>query len=301
MDYLGIVKKAYYTTIKHRFLWIFGLFAGGVASMNANFSWPSLGSSNAEWEKIINDSGAGNFDWTAFWTTYAGLIFAMLTIFGVLMMIMFVISIISQGALIGGVGKISEGEKQEFKTSFMIGWHNFWRLWGVGIIYLLMILISLCVLIIPVCLLVIAGTYWIAGIWGILLFFVCLAFWILIGLISPYSMRVVVMKKLSVWQSIRDSLHFFTRNWGEVVVMYLILMAIGIAFGIVMALIILIVSAVFLAIGFGIWLANPLITVIYGCVIGLIFFAGMALISGIYNTFTSSIITLTYQKLTKRI
>jgi uncharacterized protein (DUF2062 family) len=78
-------------------------------------------------------------------------------------------------------------------------------------------------------------------------------------------------------------------------------MAIGIGFGIAMALIILIVVAVLLAIGFGIWLANPLITIIYGCAFGLIFFAGLAIISGAYNTFTSSIITLTYQKLSKRI
>lgn len=301
LDYFGIIKRAYYITLKHRFLWIFGLFAGGLATMNMNWSFPSYNPNNSDWVKAWENTNFSNLDFTTFWANYGITFIAILASLLLIMILLFVVSIISQGALIGGVGQIAVGENSEFKKAFKIGWHNFWRVWGVGIIYLLMILISLSIFIIPVSLLVINGLYIIAIVWGILLFFICLAFWLLIGLISPYSYRVVILEKFGVFRSIRESLHFFRDNWKNIVVMYLLLMAIGIGFGIIMALAILIVAGIFLGIGIGLWLASPLATIIYAGVIGLVFVAGLAIISAVYNTFTSSVVTLTYQKLIKRI
>ena len=301
MDYLGIIKRAYYITKKHRFLWIFGIFAGGAASFSTNWSFPGYNTSNSDWAKTFENANFNSLDFSTFWTNYGTFLIATLVVLVVIMILMFIISLISQGALIGGVRRINQGEKSEFKSAFMIGWHNFWRVWSVGIIYLLMILVSLCILIIPVCVLVIYESYIFAVIWGILLFFVCLAFWLLIALISPYSFRIVVIEKLGIFTSIRESLHFFRDNWKDLIVIYLLLIAIGIGFGIALALTILIVLGIFGAIGVGLWLASPLATIIYSCIIGVVLVAGLAIISGAYNTFTSSVMTLTYQKLSKKV
>ena len=82
--------------------------------------------------------------------------------------------------------------------------------------------------------------------------------------------------------------------------MYLLLFGIGIGFGIALLMAILIVGGLLLAIGFGVWLASPLITIGYGIVAGLALFIAILIISGIYNSFTSSVITLTYLNLTKK-
>jgi len=295
MDYLAIIKKAYQITLKNKFLWIFGILAGGYGGLRTfNVGSPNYQTSSEDFSKAFPA-----FDWASFWANYGGLILTLLVILAILAIIMFILNVISQGALVGSVDKLSEGQKSNFKDGFRTGAHQFWRILGMSIIYLLMILASLIVLVGPIVISVINKLYIIAVIWGGLLFFVCLAFWILVGLIYPYSLRVIVLKTYGVWESIRDSLHFFRDHWKEVVVIYLLLLAIGLGFGIALVFGILIVGGILLALGLGIWLASPLVAVIYGFLAGLTFFIALVVISGGYNAFSSAALTLTYNHLVK--
>ena len=296
MDYFGIIKKAYEITIKHKFLWIFGILAGGMGGFGGfNTSYSANGT---EWSKTFKNVDPSKF--TNFWETWGILIITLAVILAIFGLIMFILNIISQGALVGSVTKLSKSEKADFKTGFGIGTHQFWRVLGMMIVYFLMILASLVVLITPIIVSIIGKVYVFAIIWGLLLFFVCLAFWILIGLISPYSLRVIVLEKFGVIQSIRESLHFFRDHWKEVVVMYLLLFAIGIGYGIAFILGILFVGGLLLAIGFGVYLANLTLAIGYGIVVGTALFIAILIISGAYNSFTSSVITLTYLELSKK-
>lgn len=305
MDYFAIIKKAYEITIKHKFLWIFGILAGGYGGFRSfnvslpNYTYDSSSTGADGWTKILGHPLTST-DIAAFWANWGGLIIGLTIVLLAIAMLMFVLNLISQGALVGSVEKISKDQKSSFKDGFKLGAKQFWRVWGVAIIYLLMILASLCVWIIPTCILVMTGGYVFAAIWGILLFFVSLAFWILIGLISPYSLRVVVLEKYSVWQSIRESLHFFRDNWVKVVLMYLLLLAFGIAFGLVLALGILIIAAILLAIGYGLYLATTIGAIIYGSIVGFAILIAIAVVSGAYNTFSSAALTLTYLELSKK-
>lgn len=302
MDYFGVIKKAYYLSIKHKFLWIFGVLAGGYGGFQ---SYNSFGSGM----NLSGDSTAwsGNFDklltsdnLTNFWLNYAGIIIGILVFFGIFAVLMFVINIISQGALIGSTEKLSKGEKADFRIGFRIGWHNFWRVWGVGITFLLMILASLIVLVVPVTVLVTAGSYVLAIVLGLLLLIVCLAFWLVMGIISPYSIRFAVLeRKYSVFECIREALHLFQKNWGEVLIVYLLLMAAGIGFGVLLFLAIMIVGGLLLAIGLGFYLASPIAAAIYGLIVGLVMFFGIIIVTGAYNSFYSNVITLAYLKLRK--
>ncbi|MDO8686689.1 MAG: hypothetical protein Q7K11_00570 [Candidatus Berkelbacteria bacterium] len=303
MDYFGIFKKAYYLSLKHKFLWIFGILAGGYGGFqgyNSSFgSGINYSGDSAEWSKNF-DKFLTSENLTNFWLNYAGIIIGILVFFGIFAILMFVINIISQGALIGSTEKLLKGEKADFKIGFRIGWHNFWRVWGIGITFLMMILASLIVLIVPVTVLVTAESYILAVVLGLLLLIVCLAFWLVMGIISPYSTRYVILEeKYSVFKSIREALHLFQRNWGEVLIIYLLLMAAGIGFGILLFLAIMIVGGLLLAIGFGFYLASPFVAVIYGLIVGLVMFLAIITVTGAYNSFYSNVITLTYLKLRK--
>ncbi len=297
MDYFGIIKKAYEITIKHKFLWIFGILAGGIGGFKGSNSF-NYSAGGADFQQTFNNVDATKLE--QFWTIWGGMIVTVIVILGALGLVFFILNIISQGALVGSTEKISKNEKANFKTGFGIGSHQFWRVLGMLILYGLMILASAAIWILPTILFVITKVYIMAIIWGLLLFFVCLAFWILIGVISPYSIRVVVLEKFGIFQSIRESLHFVRNNLKEVILIYLLLFAIGIGFGIALILAILIVGGLLLAIGFGVYLASLLVTIGYGIVAGLALFIAIMIISGIYNAFTSSVITLTYLELNKK-
>ncbi|OGD56091.1 hypothetical protein A2V71_00415 [Candidatus Berkelbacteria bacterium RBG_13_40_8] len=299
MDYFGIVKRAYYITLKNKFLWIFGILAGGYGGFKGfSFNAPTYQTGNADWSKFTDSINSTDF--SNFWLNYSGIILTIIVIFLIFAFICFALNVISQGALVGSVAKLDKQEKANFRVGFGIGWHNFWRILGVAITYLLMILISLIILVVPVAVAIMAEGFIFAIVWGILIFFLCLAFWILIALISPFSLRVIVLKKLGVFESIRDSLHFFRDHWLNIIVMYLLLLAIGIGFGIALALALLIVGGILLALGFGVWLASPIVAIIYGIIMGVAVFVAMVVLSGAFNTFYSGALTITYQKLAKK-
>lgn len=294
MDYIGIIKKAYAMTLKHKFLWIFGILAGGVGFFNFNLSWPNFSTENSHFDQSL-----ASFDWTHFWINYGGLVISLLVILGVAAILLMVLNIISQAALVASADRLARNEECNFKIGFRLGAHQFWRLLGMSLLYFLMILASLIVLAGPIIIAIINKTYVFAVIWGILLFFVCLAFWILVSLIYPYSLRVLVLEKSGLGQSIRQSLHFFRDHWKEVVVMYLLLLAISFVFALAMVMAGLLVGGIILAIGFGIFLASHLAAVVYAIILGLLFLAALAVIGGVFNTFYSISLTLTYNYLVK--
>lgn len=298
MDYLAIIKRAYHLTLKHKFLWIFGILAGGSGGLKVwsgfpNYSWNN-DSSNLE-KSFNNPTFIGQ--WSNFWANYGTLVMGIIAVVVILGVVLFVLSIISQGALIGSAKKLDDGDKSDFGHGFSIGLNNFWRVWGVLILYLLMFLASLVVLIIPVTLMIIGELYVLAVGWFLLLFAVCLIFWILAAIISPYSLRVVVLEKLGIWDSIRKSLHLFRRNLSDVLIMYLMLMVTGMVFGFLLVLAFVLAGGILVAIGYAIWLASSTVAIIYASVAAFVFFCGIVVLSGAYNAFYSCVITLTYERL----
>jgi len=293
MDYFGIIKKAYHITIKNKFLWIFGVLiagiGGGIASFDPSLSYDgsSPAMTNAQFEQKIAD----------IWLNYGSIILIGVAIFLFLGVIFFILNIISQGALIGAVDRIDRGEKTDFKTGLRIGAKNFWRVWGMAIIYLLLILASLCLLIIPAAVLTAAGSYVLAIIWAVLLFFVCILFWFMISVIAPYSTIVVVLEKLSVWDSLRESLHLFRKKWPPIIVMYLLLIAIGIGYGLALMLVFLVFGGIALAVGMALWLVSMWASLIFALSLGLLLIVAMVIINGAFKSFGSAVLTLTYNRI----
>lgn len=300
MDYLATIKKAYRMALKNRFLWVFGLLAGSGGGVNYITGFPSYNygggtSGSSDWEKVSKTFSGSEF--AHFWTNFGGLIIALLAILGVAVILMFILSVISQGALVGSVDRLGKGEKADLKIGFGLGWHRFWRVLGAMILYFLMILASLGLVFIPVAISLISGSYGLAAVWFMLLFVVCLIFWLLISLIWPYSLRTVVLGRDGVWQSIRESLHFVRRNISEVIVMYLLLIAVGIGFGLALGLATLLVGGILVLIGIALYLISPVAVAIYGTIAVIALVAVLAVITGLYQAFSSAALTLTYNQL----
>lgn len=299
MDYIGILKKSYQISIKNKFLWIFGILAGGYGGFQGfggSFnSFNSGGTDRGKIDKVIN-----SFDFNTFWSHYAGLVIGLIVFFVVLGIIFTIIGIIFQGALIGSVAKIDADEKANFKTGWRIGWHHFWRIFALGLIYGLIVFISLTILIVPTIIFVLIHLVPLAVIWGILIFLICLFLWIILGIISPYSLRFLVIKDSGIVESIREAWRLLRHNFGHIIVMYLLLMVVGMVVGVGLLIAIVVILGIFALIGLGLWLLSPIPAIIFAVIAGICFFVAVAIFSGFYNTLTSSVITLTYRNLTKK-
>ena len=297
MDYIGILKKSYQISIKNKFLWIFGILAGGYGGFRGFNVGSGFGGNSQDSEKL--NKFFNSFDFNAFWSVYGGLIITLISILIILGIIFAIVGIISQGALVSSVNKIDASEKADFKTGWKIGWHHFWRIFALGLVFGLVVLISLTVLILPTVIFVVTHLVPLAVIWGILVFLICLFLWILIGVISPYALRFLVIKDSGIIESIRQALRLFRHNFGHIIIMYLLLMVVGVAVGIGAIIAVVIVLGIFALIGLGLWLLSPIPAIIFATIAGICFIVAITIFSGAYNTFTSSVITLTYRDLIK--
>lgn len=299
MDYFAVIKKAFRATFKHKFLWLFGILAGGTAGASSfNFQMPSSGFNNS-WQKFSNEN-LNSVDWTTFWQNHGVAILILITVLAILSIIFFILNLVSEGALISAGDKIEKDQELTFGNSFQRGWHNFWRIWGLNITLLLAILIGLSILILPVCALVVLGSYVAAWIVGILLFLINIAFWILISFLAPYALRIVVLKKHGIFESLRESLHLVRDNLGQVLVMYLLLMAIGFAVGLAMVIVGLVLMAVLVMVGIGLYYVSVVVLGLYAILMVLCLLIVCLIFSGAYATFNSLVLTLTYERLAAR-
>ena len=298
MDYIGIMKKSYQISIKNKFLWIFGILAGGYGGFQGwGGSFNSFNSGNTDRGKI--DKIFNSFDFNTFWGNYGGLIITLIGLFVLIGIIFAVLGIISQGALIGSVAKIDSEEKANFKIGFRVGWHHFWRVFALGLVYGLIVFASLIILIVPIVIFATTHLVPLAVVWGILVFLACLFLWVVMGIISPFSLRFLILKESGIIESIREAWWLLRHNFGHIIIMYLLLMAVGIAVGIGLVIAIVLVLAILVLIGLGLWLLSPIPAIIFAIVAGICFMVAIMIFSGAYNTFTSSVITLTYRDLVK--
>jgi hypothetical protein len=63
MNYGDLIKDAFWLTLRNRYLWFFGFFAGGTSAGGGNFSFPSGGFSGFDDDNFddFGESGPGDF------------------------------------------------------------------------------------------------------------------------------------------------------------------------------------------------------------------------------------------------
>jgi len=326
MDYLGIIKRAFQITIKHKFLWILGFLAafteGGMVNINlGNFNstdinnfknfWQNNGSSPSNQipassivkQKILGNStnSADIFsNLTNWFSNNLTLIIIIGIIIIILMILVLVVSEMAKGGLVWSVAEINKGEKVGLRQSFKKGFAIFWRILGMEIILGLVSLAALMIFAVPIIYLAVFKVYLGAIIWGILFFIPMLVFMIFLTILKQYALRNIAIKSEGAYDSLKNAYDLFKNKLKSVLAIWLLAVGLGIGIGIITGIILLFVVFILGAIGFGIYfLAGALGAAIAAVFLFLVLLAIGFLVSGIIQAFISSYWTLAYIELKK--
>jgi hypothetical protein len=316
MNYGDLIKDAFWLTLRNRYLWFFGFFAGGTSVGGGNFSFPSGGPSGFD-DDDFDDFGepgqsdfggaVAGFDPGQWISDNLALILAIVALVALIVLFFIVMSVISQGALTESVAAIDRGDSRRFSSAFRAGLSNFWRVLGYLLLFILIALGFLLVIGVPLALLVTGvvvgtdsvGAQILVAILAILVGFVLLiVVFIPLSIIGQFALREIVVRRERVVGSIESGYRLFRRTLGKSLLVWLIQLAILIGVGIAL-LIALLLVAFFLALPAIILAVAGYTTaaIVAGVVAALILLPILLVAAGALGTFGHSYWTLAYLRL----
>ncbi len=320
MKYGEIIERAVRITWRNKVLWVFGialaLFGGmgGGGNPGSNLQY-SFG--RGDWERWVNGMPSN-------WDAIASALLAIIGVIALLALIVGILGILvrytSIGALIGLTAKIEAGEKPDFGSGLRCGWRHLLRLFAVNLVlaiagFLVALVIMVvfaalgAVIVLPAIAMFGAEGGWIAlgVLWIVLLGIAWLGLLVAVtvlvggafGVVREYAYRGCVLQEQGVFESLSEGVSLLRTRLKQSAAMWLLLMAINLAIGIVLFPILLLIAA-----GTGVSFATLFATSrssLLGALIGapLILLGGLAMLfaSGIYGVFQSVVWTLFYQEL----
>lgn len=318
MDYGKILARAFEITRKYRALWLFGVLLALFGGSSANFNFP-----NYSFDR--RDRFNGNVlpqITTEMQQTIVVIIIALACLALVWLVLSIILRFVSRGALIGLVNELeTEQVTPTVRRGFGIGANRFWPLLGIALtINIPLMLVSMGVILcalVPLALSIIplatSGGHpadelvgvAVTGILGSIGLICCVALVLAaIGfIIHPFYefiTRVCVIGKRGVFDSIREGYRIVRANLGNVFVLYILMIAVGIGFAILMIPVALILIGIPTVIGLIVGFAaqSVLPGVVTGLVIGIPMLLILLFISGLYHAFSSTIWTEGYLAVT---
>jgi hypothetical protein len=347
-----ILKRSWHILWNYRILWLFGILlaltggggggGGGSSGYHINSSNGSNGSNGYNSNFQPGPFLQSVMDWytqnlaplvehpnqhlvTIIWIGVAFLLFILVT--GVITTI---VRYVSETSIIRMVDEHEQsGTKTGFKEGWKLGWNRrAFRMWVIDLVMCLPVFLLVILLISFGVLFFINsnnGNPPFAIGWmvitigcGVFLSIILIVLEIFLSLLRPFFVRMVALEGKAIGDSFRSGWTMFKRNWKSAVVMWLVMLGIGIGFGIaatilffllIPAYIILalpgaVVAAIPGAIAFGIvsiftgapvtWIAAALIALPFFLLVA---FAPLTLISGWYQIYSSNVWTLTYREI----
>jgi hypothetical protein len=277
IDYWNLVTRSLRIVWKHRVLWFFGFFA--TASSGGGINWVEHGGPRIRDFLLTNP--------TILVLIVVGLV--------ILWLVLFIMNVISTGAVVAGVHAASENREVTFGFAWRQGLKAFWRLLGVAVLALIAFVFVTALCAIPVVLALFGGTSGIviAIVIGAILLFPYLAFLFLLAFTITYAEREVVLADAGVFDAIPAGWDLTKRHVWKSLVVWLVMLGSGIAYGLGLVLVLLIVAVPFILIG----LANVFVALVLGIPIGVVI---IVVASGAFGTYSYSVWTLAYDEL-KRI
>ncbi len=309
MNYGDLIRDAFRITLRNRYLWFFGFFAGGtgsnflgnVPSGGGNFNFDDFQRSGSDLSGLTAQVGQGLSDTV--------LIFGIVVVVLLVALFFIILAIISQGSLADSVAAIDRGQGRRFGSAFSSGTGNFWRVLGYYVVFFLVALGLLVVIGIPVALLI-GGTFAatqstgarvsVAVVVGILTVLLLIVVFIPLSIIGQYALRDIVVRRERVLGSVGSGYTLFRHNIGRSLLLWLIQLGLSIGIGIAFILLLLIVGlilalpAIALAAAgssTGVWIAAGVPAV-------LIVFLLFLVATGAIGTFSHAYWTLAYLRLT---
>jgi hypothetical protein len=305
MNYSRVLSRAWEITWRWKILWILGFLAalgsGGGGGGGGSSSYSSSGSEWGEWGKTFPAE-----------TFPPGLVAAMCGLACIAILIgiaIWVVSVIARGGLIAGVNQVEETEYTSFGDAWRAGARRFWTLFGISILAAIPLIIAGIVGAIVLIVMFTSSGFafaesgW-AGAAGIATSIGCGAVFccgmvivsIILQQIRIYAERAAVLEDLGWIDAFSRGWQVLRANLGPTIILWLIFLALGLLFFMIILMIMAIFGLPFAAIASGIesaeWLWAPI------CCGGLVAIIVAGLVSAIVQTFTSATWTLAYRELT---
>ncbi len=347
-----ILKRAWHIVWNYRVLWIFGILlaitAGGGGGGNSGSSYqfggnrgnnpPSGPNPNFHPGPVLREF----IDWfnqnllplfehpEQYIATFIWIGVAFLLLILVLSVIGSLVRYPSETAVIRMVDEYEQsGSKVGFKQGWKLGWNRrAFRIWLIDLLIGLPIFLVVALMVALGMLVFIsigngnqgtavAGT--IAAIGCAFLFiFIFIAFMVFISLLRQFFVRAAALEETSLKDAFRNGWATFKRNWKSAALMWLVMLGIGIGYGIAGVILFILLIPVYLvlilpaalvavipgAIALGITsiFTSSFLIWIVGILVALPFFftvlfAPLTLVGGLYMIFESSVWTLTYREM----
>lgn len=295
-----MVKKAFQITIKNKYLWLFGFFAG---ASGGGYNFYSGGSGSGSDYRGKSDYGFDQFgtDIKNYFLDHWILIVGLAILFIGIMLFFMVMRILSQGALIGAVNKIDSVKSSSLRDGFKIGRKYFWRILGLGLLTGLAVFLALVILGTPIIFLFIYKMY----VRGIILVLLGLAIFIPLSIVvnyaTLYGYRYIVLYDKKIIQALKSAFDLFIKNIWQSIVFSLILFLVGIATAIAAFIILFAIAIPFIILGFLAYFVAQWIGAVIVSGLAFVIFIGLMFVLGaIIATFQSSLWTLAFKDLIKR-
>ena len=136
MNYGALIKDAFWLTLRNRYLWFFGFFAGGTSANPNVLNIPSGSFDDTDFDQrssvpvVVEHVRQSMFK-------YVALVMALGTLVLLIVLVFIALSLISQGALAESAATIDRGESRRFSSAFRTGLSDFWRVLGYYLLFLL--------------------------------------------------------------------------------------------------------------------------------------------------------------------
>ncbi|GAB4420570.1 MAG: hypothetical protein Fur0044_17530 [Anaerolineae bacterium] len=317
MNHTNILKRAFTITWRYRPLWIFGFLlalCGGGGSGGGNFNFPSGGGREGDFGDFENIPSMPEIDPNLVIT----LIVAFVCLILLLSIVGIVVQYVTRTALMGMVRQIEETAAVTGRDGWRFGWSNrAWRIFLLGLLIglpLTILSIGLILLALsPLLLLILDETA--STVLGVVLtIFSCLLVGVLLFIISviiapiqEMAWRRIALAERGVVDSLREAVVLIRRRLKDVAIMWLLMVGVGFAWGIVALIVVLPVSLIVAALLGGI--PAGLVYLIsqsgWGALIAGVPLALLAIIilnsaaTGFFLIYQSTVWTLTYLELQK--
>jgi hypothetical protein len=311
LNYWDLIKDAFWITLRNRYLWFFGFFAGvgGTSDFNPNFP---MGGGEPDNDFERGGASAQFFGQLPFDGPLSGVGVAALigiVLLGLLLFVIFLtLVVISNGGLADSVAAIERGERRSFGSTWQAGASRFWRVLGYCILFFLIGLALLIAIAAPIGLVVTAvflGTEATGARVATVVLAVLVAIPLLIvvfvslSIIAQFALREIVIRGQRVIASIGSGLRIFRQNLGRSILVWLIQIAL-----IIVATISLLVAGA--AVSLVLFLPTILLAVaelttaaiITGIIAGVILLPFVLIAAAVLGTFNHAYWTLAYLRIT---
>lgn len=299
LDFGAILSRAWKITWENKVLWIFGLLAAmgnGAAGGGGGAGGGDGGGGR--------DFGPGGLELPPPVRRFVespdpriiAIVIGVICVLVLIALVLFVLSMIGRGGLIGGVRLADDNGRVTFGEAWRVGLRNFWRVFLIGLIVGVGVIGLVLILLVP-------GIFFSITIIGLLcglpLIFAFVVAAIVLGIVAYFAQIAAVVEDLSVTAALGRAWEVIRANLGDIIILGIVLIVAQAVIGVVIALplIVTLIPIVFAVIGF----INESQNMAVGGLIvaGLCFVAYLPVLivlGGVLETWITSAWTLAYRQ-----